>query len=225
MVCCFTHTHYLYKPHKINRYLKYCLHMVDMMKHHKVKPVLVFDGARLPSKSGTEVDRHDRRRENMAKARQLLTIGDRSGADEHFRKAVDITPLMAYSLIEELRKKGVEYIVAPYEADAQLAYLAMSGYVSCVVTEDSDLIPYGSPRVLFKMDKYGEGLEYRFENLGVNRELDFSNFTRDMLIRMCILTGCDYLNSLPGVGVKTAHKVVKEHKNLPNVCDEMARIL
>lgn len=216
------HTHIRIHPYMYatshDRYLKYCLHMVDMMVHYKVIPVLVFDGARLPSKSGTETDRHDRRRENLAKARQLLTVGDRSGADEHFRKAVDITPQMAHSLIEELRKRGIEYIVAPYEADAQLAYLAKSGYVSCVVTEDSDLIPYGSPRILFKMDKFGEGMEYRIENLGVNRELDFKNFTPDMLVRMCILSGCDYLDSLPGIGLKTAHKIVKEHKTLPNVC-------
>ena len=42
---------------------------------------------------------------------------------------------------------GVEYIVAPYEADAQLAFLALNGLVSAVITEDSDLLAYGCPRV------------------------------------------------------------------------------
>lgn len=54
---------------------------------------------------------------------------------------------MAYNLIRKLKEEKVECIVAPYEADAQLAFLARSGYVSCVITEDSDLIPYGAPRV------------------------------------------------------------------------------
>jgi exonuclease 1 len=60
---------------------------------------------------------------------------------------------MAYKLIEKLKLKKIECIVAPYEADAQLAYLCISKYVSCVITEDSDLIPYGCPNTFFKMDK------------------------------------------------------------------------
>ena len=35
---------------------------------------------------------------------------------------------------------AVEYIIAPYEADAQLAYLDSINYIDIVCTEDSDLI-------------------------------------------------------------------------------------
>jgi exonuclease-1 len=45
----------------------------------------------------------------------------------------------------------VEFVVAPYEADAQLAWLAkldsLMGGVSAVISEDSDLIAYGCPVV------------------------------------------------------------------------------
>lgn len=41
---------------------------------------------------------------------------------------------------------GVEVIVAPYEADAQMAYLANTGYVDAVITEDSDLLVYQTKR-------------------------------------------------------------------------------
>lgn len=37
--------------------------------------------------------------------------------------------------------------VAPYEADAQLAYLAQQDFVDLVITEDSDLILYGCKKV------------------------------------------------------------------------------
>lgn len=50
-----------------------------------------------------------------------------------------------------LRSKNIEFVVAPYEADAQLAYLATleaeKGGVVAVITEDSDLIAYGCPAV------------------------------------------------------------------------------
>lgn len=48
--------------------------------------------------------------------------------------------------LQELKVQGVAFLVAPYEADAQMAYLARSGTVQLVVTEDSDLLAYGCPR-------------------------------------------------------------------------------
>jgi exonuclease-1 len=47
---------------------------------------------------------------------------------------------------QALRPAGVAVLVAPYEADAQMAYLARSGVVAAVVTEDSDLVAYACPR-------------------------------------------------------------------------------
>ena len=50
-------------------------------------------------------------------------------------------------LMQALKAAAVEFIVAPFEADAQMAYLAINGLVHAVSTEDSDLLPYGCPRV------------------------------------------------------------------------------
>ena len=49
--------------------------------------------------------------------------------------------------IQALKAANVDFIVAPFEADAQMAYLAVNGLVHAVITEDSDLLPYGCPRV------------------------------------------------------------------------------
>lgn len=42
---------------------------------------------------------------------------------------------------------NVQYIVAPYEADAQLAYLEKTGVIDAILTEDSDLLVFGCKRV------------------------------------------------------------------------------
>ena len=39
--------------------------------------------------------------------------------------------------------------MAPYEADAQLAYLNKAGIVQAVITEDSDLLAFGCKKVLY----------------------------------------------------------------------------
>ena len=41
----------------------------------------------------------------------------------------------------------MECIVAPYEADSQLAYLNKEGIVDVVITEDSDLLVFGCKKV------------------------------------------------------------------------------
>lgn len=48
---------------------------------------------------------------------------------------------------QECRSAGVECIVAPYEADSQLAYLSKEGIVDLVITEDSDLLVFGCRKV------------------------------------------------------------------------------
>lgn len=60
----------------------------------------------------------------------------------------------------------MECIVAPYEADAQLAYLQKEGIVDLVITEDSDLLVFGCQRVLFKMDESGKGKLIETQDLG-----------------------------------------------------------
>lgn len=42
-------------------------------------------------------------------------------------------------------------------------------------------------------------------------------FTRDKFISTCILAGCDYLESIKGIGFKTAYKLMKEHGNIKGV--------
>lgn len=41
----------------------------------------------------------------------------------------------------------VQYIVAPYEADSQLAWMVRTGHLDCVLSQDTDLIPLGCPLV------------------------------------------------------------------------------
>lgn len=45
------------------------------------------------------------------------------------------------------RARGVDCIVAPYEADAQLAYLTKCHLAQAVITEDSDLLAFGCKKV------------------------------------------------------------------------------
>lgn len=40
------------------RYIDYFMHRINLLRHYKITPVVVFDGAKIPCKALTEQDRH-----------------------------------------------------------------------------------------------------------------------------------------------------------------------
>ncbi|KAK2642644.1 hypothetical protein Ddye_024407 [Dipteronia dyeriana] len=200
-----------------SRHIEYCMHRVNLLRHYGVKPVLVFDGGLLPMKIEQENKRAKARKENLARAIECESDGNSSAAYEFYQKAVDISPSIAHELIQVLRQENVCYVVAPYEADAQMTFLAISKQVDAVITEDSDLIAFGCPRIIFKMDKFGQGVEFQYSMLPKNKDLSLAGFTEQMLLEMCILSGCDYLPSLPGMGLKRAHALISKFKSYEKV--------
>lgn len=67
------------------------------------------------------------------------------------------------------------------------------------------------------MDKFGQGVEFRYSKLEQDKELNFAGFSKQMLLEMCILSGCDYLTSLPGMGLKRAHALMKKFRSYHKV--------
>ncbi|XP_027727104.1 exonuclease 1-like isoform X3 [Vombatus ursinus] len=202
----------LAKGEPTDQYVVFCMKFVNMLLSHGIKPILVFDGCTLPSKKEVEKARRERRQTNLLKGKQLLREGKISEARECFARSVNITHNMAHQVIKAARSQGVDCIVAPYEADAQLAYLNKTGIVHAIITEDSDLLAFGCKKVILKMDKLGNGLEIDQARLGMCRQLG-DVFTEEKFRYMCILSGCDYLSSLHGIGLAKACKLLKVANN------------
>ncbi|MCO5576740.1 hypothetical protein L7F22_030557 [Adiantum nelumboides] len=166
--------------------VKYCMHYINLLRFNNIIPV-VFGGGRLPSKALTENERQRRREVNREHARVKLSEGDVNGAQELCQETPE---LLLMTSTQVLKAEGVEFVVAPYEADAQLAYLSNlspeKAGVAAVLSEDSDLLAYGCNVVMYKMDRYGNGEEVRLEDImtrkttseGPSNSLWFGCFTR-----------------------------------------------
>jgi len=198
-------------------YVDFCMKRIQMLLHFGITPLVVLDGAPLPAKKGQEEKRRTSRRDHRERAMLLLKNGERKLAQEEFQKCIDITPQMALEFIKALREAKIQYVVAPYEADAQLAYLDKIGLISAVITEDSDLIIFGCKQVIVKLDGTGQGHLIRREDLGKSEELRLTGFTLEHLIQVAILSGCDYLPSIHGIGLKVAAKLLRQFKSIDKV--------
>ncbi|KAI3982669.1 hypothetical protein MKX01_031543 [Papaver californicum] len=199
----------LCKSEPTSRHIAYCMHRVNLLRHYGVKPILVFHGGHLPMKCEEEAKRSRSRKENLERAMKHESMGNYTTSYECCQKEVDISPAISNELIQE----NVDFFVAPYEVDAQMAFLAISKQVDAFITEDSDLIPFGCPRIIFKMEKFGQGVQFQSSLLQKSKELNLSGFTQQTVLEMCILSGCDYLQSLSGVGLMKAHALICKFKS------------
>ncbi|KAH9246983.1 hypothetical protein BASA81_015414 [Batrachochytrium salamandrivorans] len=198
-------------------YIAYCNNLLSLLLYHQITPILVFDGHRLLAKQHTELEREAKRELGLRLGKQMMSEGREKDAHAAFSKAVDVTAEMARKVLQSFQARGVECIVAPYESDAQLAKLARDGKVNFVISEDSDLLAFGCNRVLYKLDRHtgrGEMVDLALlSKLGSEIRL----FSSDQFLDFCILAGCDYLDSVRGVGVKRAMQLVAKYKSTKRI--------
>lgn len=187
--------------------LPYLMNMLEKVISCGITPVIIFDGQQLPQKANTNKKRHIDRMEARVKAIELEALGDTDQAYTYYQKAVEITSATVFTWVQKLREYNIEYYVAPYEADAQLAYLCRTSFVDCVLTEDSDLLPYQTPVVLFKFEPSTlSAIVIRFEDV-----LSHLQLTVDQFIGICCYSGCDYLEHINKLGISTAIKLMKAY--------------
>lgn len=176
--------------------------------------IMVIDGDSLPCKKEENEKRRAERDEAFRKAMAAEQGGDSRAARRFYAQSCSVTHKIRYELIKACKQAGIAFLVAPYEADAQMARMTHTGMVDLVITEDSDTLVYGCPRVLFKIEfDTSQGQEIQLmRDIGKNESPSFRNWTHDMFVFMCILSGCDYCEGIPGIGIKLAHKLVRVHR-------------
>jgi exonuclease 1 len=68
------------------------------------------------------------------------------------------------------------------------------------------------------MDKEGDCQEVKLDRLNeCITPYCFSHFDMKMFRQMCIMAGCDYLESIPGLGIRTAYATINKFNNSKEV--------
>lgn len=188
-------------------YLKKCIKMIYQQGIEKI--VLVFDGCESVGKRNENCRRHEQRLYFLEEAKKSERSGDGQTAYKYYKRAVYISMNVVQKVLVKLAEWNVPFMIAPYEADAQLAYFGKYGFADVVITEDSDLLVYGCPKVFYKMDvNTGVGDFICFADLPCNQQLSFKNWDETQFMLFCCLMGCDYHPRVPKLGVKGIHAFI-----------------
>ena len=227
-----------------NQVVNRCLLIVQ----EGVELVAVLDGMTPPLKRGTTGKRRVEAGDAMERVDESASSSSSSWGNEFntqkenytlIRKAggsADTKKKIHEVLLKKLRESSIPFIVAPYEADSQLAFLSnswksvdsgkgdgkfkKSRLADLIITDDSDAIPYAISSALFKLDSENYGQLYKRVDLPTlqpdpalqsnKNPLVFINFSNVMVTVFCIAQGCDYLGNLPQVGPMRAMEAVRE---------------
>jgi 5'-3' exonuclease len=113
------------------------------------------------------------------------------------------------------RALEISFYVAREEAESMCSWLCLSGQVDAVVTEDSDVLAYGTPMWISDLDFQGNCLRIQLED--ILREM---NFTREQLVDFCILCGTDFNHRVDKLGPVTAFGLLQKFQTIEGVCRE-----
>ncbi len=112
--------------------------------------------------------------------------------------------------------------MAACEAEAQASALCKEGLVYATGTEDMDALTFQTPILLRKMT-FANQSKSTVQTMNYQKALEGLELNPDQFVDLCILLGCDYTDSIRGVGPKTALKLMKEHKSIEQILKNLDR--
>lgn len=208
--------------------------MIKLLRSFSIQPIFVFDGAKFPAKRHTDEQRalyvllvffkFSLRQTKLKEAKELASQGDVKKATGIFSQTISISKAMMEEVLHLCIRLQIPYIISPYESDAELAFLSRTGIVDAVMSDDSDSLCFRCPCVLYKLTDTGICKEVCLDRLFQSDEFTSFPWTCDLFEFLCILSGCDYLDNLPYIRLKTAKKYIQLCGSEENVFPYVAKL-
>lgn len=123
---------------------------------------------------------------------------------------------------EVLKCLGLPCINAPGEAEAYCAWLDGNGLVDGVLTSDSDALLYGARTVYRNLEAQNK-FDYAVDLYEMSVIEERLGMTRETLVAMAMLVGCDYDEGIRDIGIEKAQELFRELRS--NHKDPFTRIM
>lgn len=147
----------------------------------------------------------------IKKEQKLIII--REKIEKKKRANFNITPEDWSHLRQLFDIMNVSYYNAPLEAETMCADLCKRGYVSGALSDDTDVLAYGSPVFLTSINIYKDTvvkIEYENVLLGLN-------LSKEQFLDLCIMCGTDYNKNIPKIGCETSYKYILAYGSIEEV--------
>jgi flap endonuclease-1 len=191
-----------------------------------IKTIYVFDGKANELKRA-EIERRSKLKKEATQKYQLAI---EEGRMEDARKYSTRTAVLTDEMVEDSKKLlsylGIPYIQAPSDGESAASYLTRQDIAFAVASQDYDSILFGAKKLVRNMAISGKRkvpsrntyIDIEPEILEHDRVLRETGLTHEQLVDVGILIGTDFNpGGFPGIGPKTAMKLIKENGKLEEV--------
>lgn len=169
-------------------------------------PIFVFDGRAPACKQATLAKR---RNASVDATRRARATDDMAKRATLLRSTAKPTQDLFAAVRVKLESIGFQTVQAPCEAEAQCAAMCAQGVAWAVVTEDTDALTFGAPRVIQKLSRRNAA-DGRTQVLTLDTILTELSMNMQGFRDMCILCGCDYTGTVAGIGPVKACQYIQE---------------
>ena len=185
-----------------------------------IKLAFVFDGEAPKLKEFERNRRALGKQEALQLYEQAKLREDIDAMRKYAARTSQITEEMIESAKALLKALGLPVIQAPSEGEAQAAYMVKKDYGFAVVSEDTDALLFGVPRLIKGLSitrrrKERDKLSYQktaIELIELENVLNSLGINLDQLIALAMLVGTDFNpGGIPGIGQKKALQWVKKY--------------
>ncbi|HIE32356.1 MAG TPA: flap endonuclease-1 [Methanosarcinales archaeon] len=213
---------------RVTSHLSGLLYRTTNLVEAGLKLVFVFDGAPPDFKAATIEKRTEIRDTADRQWKEALA----AGSEDAFKYA-QATSRLKPGMVEDaellLASMGIPVVQAASEGEAQAAYMAKSGDVRLVGSQDYDSLLFGAPEVVRnlaiggrrKLPKKNIYVEVKPEVIELQQNLDRLGITREQLIDIAMLAGTDYNPGIRGIGAKKALQSIQRHESIEDVLAEL----
>jgi hypothetical protein len=189
---------YMYRFRADQALLENMYTMIKLFQLRGIVPIFIFDGKPPDEKRNLLNKRQHLKRiaemhYNKVKTSMDLTCCRPTPDDEHLLKVLKRRFIRLHDADFErvkalMRALGVNYIMAPGEADALCAQMVLKRKAHACISDDTDMFVYGCPRVLRHLNL----LDETFTMYDMSQILNILGITMTEFRQICVVSGTDY---------------------------------
>ena len=192
--------------------------MVSLLQMHGIVPVFIFDG-KPPDEKRTLLNKRKYLKRaaeikyNNAKVQLELSCCRDADATHSLnalrRRFIRLRDADFDRVKTLLQALGVNYIVAPGEADALCAQMVLKRKAHACMSDDTDMFVYGCPRVLRHLNLMDETVTM----YDMSKILNMLGITMTEFRQICVVSGTDYAAAaMHHLHLKLTLKLFKQYK-------------
>lgn len=189
-----------------------------LLMKNGIMPVFVFDGKAPRMKSDVLKKRKESTKKSVEKMKNCT---DEKEKLKFFKRSYVLTKEQIREAKEILTLAGIPVIEPPSEADPMCAELVKKGLAYGVISEDMDLLTFGSLKLIRKIKS---GNKKTIVEISLDEVLKGLKLKMKEFVDMCILLGCDYCPTISKVGMVRAYEIIKEFKSIDNFIEKSPKV-